>query len=194
MAHPRMVDAFLRELLGAEFGDAVEVHGRGYILPFPARPVVEVAPGHGNGLRVQIGAPVAVDVTAGPALYEALNDVNARLPYGRVFAQDHHVLIQDTVLGESLDGPQLDNAVRFVSWVVETHGPDLAVAGGGRPALDDPDGAAAADPAEGAAPGAGPANLELPLTDPADLHAADHTANATAGDVGRVAGNAAGSL
>jgi hypothetical protein len=44
MAHPRMVDAFLRELLGAEFGDAVEVHGR-YILPFPARPVVEVVPG-----------------------------------------------------------------------------------------------------------------------------------------------------
>jgi hypothetical protein len=52
MAHPRMVNAFLRELLGAEFGDAVEVHGRGYILPFPARPVVEVVPGDAGRVAV----------------------------------------------------------------------------------------------------------------------------------------------
>jgi hypothetical protein len=48
MAHPSWVDACLRELVGAEFGDAVEVHGQSDILPFPARPVVEVAPASGK--------------------------------------------------------------------------------------------------------------------------------------------------
>jgi hypothetical protein len=52
MAYPRMVDASLRELLGAEFGDAVVVHGRGSILPFPARPVVEVVPGDPSRVAV----------------------------------------------------------------------------------------------------------------------------------------------
>jgi hypothetical protein len=48
MAHPRMVDACLRELFGAEFGAVVEVHGQSDILPFPARPVGEVAPANGK--------------------------------------------------------------------------------------------------------------------------------------------------
>jgi hypothetical protein len=101
-------------------------------------------------------------------------------------------LIEETVLGHALDGPLLDNAVRFVCWVGETHGPDLAAAGGGRPAVrghDEVDG-----PTDDAAPGTGPANVALPLRDVADLAATDAPCEAATVGASSVAVNAAGYL
>jgi hypothetical protein len=193
MAHPRMVDSYLRELLAATFGDAVDTERDGYILPLSGRPFVEVVPAAGNLLRVRVTAPVAIDVTAGPVLFERLNDVNAGLPYGRVFVADGQVLVEDTILGEALVSPQLDNAVRFVSWAVGAHGPDLAIAGGGRPALD-AGVRPGDDPAGGTAPGRDGANVGAQLDDAAQLHLAGVTDDAATAGVGAVPVNAAGYL
>jgi hypothetical protein len=138
MAHPRMVDAFVRELLDEAFGADVEVQGRRYILPLPARPVVEVVPGEGHALRVQVAAPVATEVAAYRDLLGELNEVNGNLPYGRVFLVDGRVWAEHTVLGAYVDGDELDNAIRFVCWVVRVHGEQLAAAGHGRPAAPAP--------------------------------------------------------
>lgn len=143
MAHPRMVDAYVRDLLHDTFGTEVGVQKHRYILPLPARPVVEVVPAEGYALRVQVAAPVATDVTATPALLEALNDINGRLPYGRLFLVEGRVWAEHTVLGETVDHAVLDNAVQFVCWVVRAHGERLAAAGHGHPAVQ------AADAEEG---------------------------------------------
>lgn len=135
MAHARMIDAYVRDLLDGAFGDRVEVEGRTYRLPVEARPVVEVAPAAGNALRVIVAAPVAYDVAPTPELFEALNAINAELPYGRLFLTRDRVWVEDTVLGESLDWPQLDNSIHFVSWASATHGDRIAAAGGGNPVV-----------------------------------------------------------
>jgi hypothetical protein len=126
-----MVDAYSASSSARRSVTRSRSSGHAYILPLGRRPVVEVVPAGGNALRVQVAAPVAVDVAAGPALFEALNEVNARLPYGRVFLAGDRVWVEDTVLGESVS-PLLDNAIHFVSWAVTGRTvPDLAEAGGG---------------------------------------------------------------
>jgi hypothetical protein len=161
-----MVDAYVRELLDEAFGDEVQAEGRSYILPLEARPVVEVVPAGGKALRVQVAAPVAYDVTAGPALFEALNEVNARLPYGRIFLAGDRVWAEDTVLGESVDGVLLDNAIHFVCWVATAHGPALAEAGSGQASVAD-GGTDREKAATDAAPAPGHANTGSEVVDPA---------------------------
>jgi hypothetical protein len=192
MAHPRMVDAYVRELLGEAFGDEVRVDRHAYILPLEARPVVEVVPAGGNALRVQVAAPVADGVAGVPELFEALNEVNARLPYGRVFLAGDRVWAEDTVLGESVDRPLLDNAIHFVSWVVTAHGPALAEAGGGQPTLTDArtDEEAAAN---GATPAPGRANTAAEVGDPGPCLPGTATGDAVLADT-PVGLNAAGYL
>lgn len=135
MAHPRMVDAYVRELLDAAFGTDIEVQGHRYILPLPARPVVEVVGGEGHALRVQVAAPIAIDIVPREDLLEELNGVNRNLPYGRVFLVDHRVWAEHTVLGGMVDRDELQHAVNFVGWVARVHGERLAAAGQGRPAV-----------------------------------------------------------
>jgi hypothetical protein len=179
MAHPRMVDAYVRELLDEAFGDEVRAEGRGYILPLEAAPMVEVVPAGGNALRVLVAAKAAIDVSATPALLEALNEVNATLPYGRVFLLEDRVFVEDTVLGECVDRVLLDNAIHFVSWVVAAHGPALAEAGDGRPVTGDDDDPTASDEVtDVAGPAAGRPN------------AVDGLADTTAGLIATSAGGA----
>ena len=142
MAHPRMIDAYVRELLDDAFDGDVETDGRRYRLPLAAQPVVEVVAAAGNALRVQVAAPVARDVSTGAELLAAVNDANARLPYGRMFVVDGTVVMEDSVLGAVLDDAVLDNAIHVVAWAVERFGQDLAAAGGGTPVVvDDPEAA-----------------------------------------------------
>ncbi len=163
MAHARMVDAFVRDLLNDFFDGDVEGEGPRYRLPLPVRPVVQVVPGAGNGLRVQITTSVAHDVASGPDLFAALNDANAQLPYGRLFVVDGRVLMEETVLGETVDEESLDNAIRVVAWAARRFGEPLAAAGGGTPALDlEPTAADDAAAASGLAAGP-PADGELRL-------------------------------
>jgi hypothetical protein len=174
MAHPRMVDAFVRELLDAAFGGDVGVQGRRYILPLAARPVVEVVPATGHALRVRVAAPVATHLAAHRDLLEELNEVNADLPYGRVFLVDGRVWVEHTVHGATVDGEVLENAVDVVCWAVRTLGDRFAAAGHGRPAVTaDPHGARGqgdATPAPGRANGVdvGEPATQLQLTPTGD--------------------------
>jgi hypothetical protein len=189
MAHPRMVDTYLRELLRQAFEDGLGVEGRVYLLPLRAEPVARVIGDAGNGLRVQVTARVATGVTVGPELYAALNEVNVGLAYGRVFVIDDTVWVEDTVLGEQIDRHLLDNAVSHVCWVTRAHGPDLAAAGAGRPALTD----TAEVSADHAAPAAGPGHVEVAMVDASGGLLADAVATPQPGMAPSV-GNAAGYL
>lgn len=193
MAHPRMVDTYLRELLDRAFDTGVEVEGRAYILPLRAAPVVQVIGDAGNGLRVQVTARVATGVSVGLELYAALNEANAGLAYGRVFVIDDTVWVEDTVLGEQLDRSLLDNAISLVCWVTRAHGAELAAAGGGHPTLTDTPHHAPAQAPGAAAPAADPGHVQVELLDPADGLLAD-TAPTPQPRTARSVGNAAGYL
>ncbi len=141
MAHAGMVEVYVEQLLAERFGEALRVGTEGgrsvFVVPLPAAPLVRVVGTTGNGLRVLVTAAVAFEVTVSPALLEALNDVNERLPYGRVFVVGDEVMVEDTVLGRCVDPASLHNAIDVVCWVVEAHGAALAQVGGGRAALSD---------------------------------------------------------
>ena len=134
MAHARMVDVYIQHLLGELFDGAFQATGRGYRVPLTGGPLVEVLDGPGYLLRVRVTAPLANDVACGRALLDAVNDVNTRLPYGRVLVEDGQVLAEHTLLGRTLHRTGLDNAVRLIAWVVETFAAAIAHAGGGTPA------------------------------------------------------------
>jgi hypothetical protein len=131
MAYARMLDAFVRELLHDYFGDDIRVDGNDYVIPFDAEPRIRVVEGSGPTLRIAVVALVAEQVTVTPDLLADLNDLNLSLPYGRLVLVEDRVLVQMMVLGESLDWPQLENALRFTDWVARHHGPDLAHQHGG---------------------------------------------------------------
>lgn len=136
MAHVLMVEAYVRQLLAARFGERASVEFDGgrpvFCLPGPAEPFVRVVGVRGRGLRVEVTATAAVQVRPSAALLEHLNDVNASLPYARVFLDEDRVVVQDTLLGDGVDREALDNAVDVVVWVARVHGPELAEAGGGQ--------------------------------------------------------------
>jgi hypothetical protein len=131
MAHARMLDAFVRELLHDYFGDDVLADGDDYVIPLEALPRIRVIAGTGPTLRVAATALVAERLTVTPDLLTDLNDINLGLPYGRVVLVDDFVLVQTMVMGETFDWPQLENAIRFTDWVARAHGPDLAHRHGG---------------------------------------------------------------
>ena len=132
MAHTAMVAAYLRELLDDLFGEDVVVQDNTHILPLAEEPQVRVVPGDGHVLRVEVRAPVARDVEPTPELFVALNDINAGLPYGRVYLIEDVVGVEKTVEGDELTFNSLDNAIRFCCWVVNAYGPDLVADFGGR--------------------------------------------------------------
>lgn len=131
MATVRMLDAFVRELLHDYFGDDVLADGDDYVIPLDALPRIRVVAGTGPTLRVAATALVAERLTVTPDLLAQLNEINLSLPYGRVVLADDRVLVQTMVMGETLDWPQLENALRFTDWVARTYGPDLAHTHGG---------------------------------------------------------------
>ena len=193
MAHPRMVDTYLKELLNQAFDTGIEVEGRVYVLPLRAAPAAQVIGDAGNGLRVQVTARIATGVSVGLELYAALNEVNAGLAYGRVFVTGDTVWVEDTVLGEQLHRSLLDNAISLVCWATRAHGPELAAAGGGHPAVTDTPQDAQGQAPVAAAPAVDPGHVQVELLDPAGGLLADAAPASQPRTVTSV-GNAAGYL
>ena len=132
MAHAAMVDCYLHHLLVRRFGEDLEVHDELYLPPLSCEPRIRVVPGQGHALRVEVSAPIAQGVTASTDLFVALNEINLGLPYGRVYlVADDVVAIEHTVGGEDLTGDDLDNTLRFVTWVVDRYGLEMVDAFGG---------------------------------------------------------------
>jgi hypothetical protein len=132
MAHAAMVDTYLHRLLDERFAEDLDERDDVYWVPLACGARVRVVPGQGHALRVEVAAPVALDVHDGPELLEALNDINLGLPYGRVYLVDGAVVVEHTVAGEDLTGDDVDNALRFVSWVVDRYGVAVVDDFGGR--------------------------------------------------------------
>lgn len=183
VAHAAMVDAYVAQLLDRQFGAEVVALDRGYQVPLPGQPRVEVVGGQSSVLRVRVSAALLTDVTTTPALLDLANRVNTDLPFGRVVITDGNVLVEHLLLGRTLDPPGLDNAVHFVSWVVQSYRQDLAAAAGALPTRSAP--SADEDPDAEAAPGP-----DLPRTDASVAAAA--TSAAAGHTVGRRAGRSAG--
>lgn len=134
MAHAQMVDCFVRELLRRTF-DEVSSDGLGYDLPLPAGQHVRVV-GHGQVLRVLVAAVAAEGLAPTFELLEAVNHLNSQLPYGRVWVEDGRLLVEQSLLGDTLEWVQLDDAIQFVGWVVTNHGVELARRFGGESVAD----------------------------------------------------------
>jgi len=144
MAHTRMVETYVEHLVSELVGDVEGTEDGAFILPAPARPVVDVVPGPAETtLRVRVRAAVVHDAEATGEVLAALNDANGWLPYGRLYLDGGTVVVEETIAGAWIEFEPLRNAVRFVAWAAGRFGQELAAAAGGRPALaPDPDGRA----------------------------------------------------
>lgn len=131
MAHPPMVDSYLRELL-AELDVEVEATDLGYELAGEPRIRLAVV-GTGRALRVLGVALVADQVEASSALLEHINEVNAALPFGRLFWQRGEVLVEESVLGGALTAALLDHQLAFLRWAARSQDEELGLT----PAQDD---------------------------------------------------------
>lgn len=159
MAHPRMVDSYLRELLEDGFEEVTPAREGGYEVPGEPR-VRLLVTGSGPSLRVLAIAVLAEEVEPTPQLLARINDINAGLPYGRLFVHDGEVVVEESIQGDSLSETLLDHAVAFTRWAANTHAaafrPDeTAVADGASPADGAPATAQPTEPASavvGAAP------------------------------------------
>jgi hypothetical protein len=131
MAHGAMVDTYLHRLLDERFDEDLDVRDDGYHPPLPCRPRLRVVPGQGNALRVEVAAPVALGLQECSELFVALNAINLGLPYGRVYLVEGVAIVEHTIPGEDLTGDDVDNALSFVTWVVDQHGVELVDTFGG---------------------------------------------------------------
>ena len=119
MAHQRMVDSYLRDLL--EDADGLTPTDDGGYRLAGEPPVHLLVCGSGPALRVLASAVVAEDVPATPQVCEQVNEVNAGLPYGRLFAHDGQIVAEESIHGSSLSATLLDHALLFVRWAANTH-------------------------------------------------------------------------
>ena len=193
MAHPPMVDSYLRELL-AELDVEVETTDLGYELAGEPRIRLAVV-GSGRALRVLGVALVADQVEVSSALLERINEVNAALPFGRLFWQRGEVLVEESVLGGALTAALLDHQLAFLRWAARSKAEEL-----GLTPAQDASGADGTTTGSGATPAGrtAPATATSPPGDPTDdrtcsEHDLADAAAASAG-VGQPIANAAGYL
>jgi hypothetical protein len=195
MAHARMVESYVGQLL-SELVDVAERTGDGaFVLASVARPMVDVVPGPADTtLRVRVRAAVAQDAEATQALLEALNEANGWLPYGRLYLDGGTVVVEETIAGAWVEPEPLRNAVRFVDWAVRQLGGELAAAGGGRPAVVEAsdDGASGGDNSNGAEPEGKAAAHPAPGRHPASTQVALALGDGPAGADGPAGPAAAG--
>jgi hypothetical protein len=102
---------------------------------------VRIDPGPRDDPVVQVFA-VAVDkIESGPPLYEALNDINARLRFARTFWVKGAVLIEADMPGLSLSLDGFGSACDAVAYAADHFGPLLAEQFGGKTVFEDEKGA-----------------------------------------------------
>ena len=144
MSKTDMVRAYTESLLERVIGaDKVMADNDGdYPVRFQsALYYVRIDPGPRDDPVVQVFA-VAVDkIEPGPALYEALNDINARLRFARTFWVRGQVLIEAEMPGLSLSLEGFGSACETVRYAADHFGPQLAEQFGGKTAFEDEKGA-----------------------------------------------------
>jgi hypothetical protein len=156
MATAAMVDSYVRQLLQEEHGEDVEVLDGSYVLTGEHPVRIWVADGNYRSRRVLVTAVILEDVDVNTELLEAVNALNAVTVYGRFFALDDSVHVEDTILADVLDPASLFNSIGFVSWAVQTQADALRERLG---------------PAPGSvpAPGSGPGRIQLAEHEELDL-------------------------
>jgi hypothetical protein len=125
MATTAMVDSYVRQLLQEERGEDLEVLDGSYVLTGEPPVRIWVVDGNHRTRRVLVTAVVVENVEVDAELLDAVNTLNAATVYGRFFALDDSVHVEDTVLADVLDPASLFNSVGFVSWAAKTQGSAL---------------------------------------------------------------------
>jgi hypothetical protein len=156
MATTAMVDSYVRHLLEEEHGEDVQALDGSYVLPGDHPVRIWVVDGNHRSRRVLVTAVVLEDVDVDTELLEAVNALNAVTVYGRFFALDDSVHVEDTVLADVLDPASLFNSIGFVRWAAQTQADAL------RERLGPPQ-------ASVPAPGSGPDRVRLDEHEALDL-------------------------
>jgi hypothetical protein len=125
MATTAMVDSYVRHLLDEEHGEDIRALDGSYVLAGDHPVRIWVVDGNHRSRRVLVTAVVLEDVDVDTELLEAVNALNAVTVYGRFFALDDSVHVEDTVLADVLDPASLFNSIGFVSWSAQTQGEAL---------------------------------------------------------------------
>ncbi|MCW2607333.1 MAG: hypothetical protein JWO60_2026 [Frankiales bacterium] len=91
----------------------------------------------GGDPHIEVFSVVVSDVAADPGLYEALNDLNARLSHCRAFHSGSSVVVAGELLGETTTYADLACLAHEVAHAAHGEGPGLAATFGGRVARPD---------------------------------------------------------
>jgi hypothetical protein len=125
MATTAMVDSYVRHLLEEEHGEDVQALDGSYVLAGDHPVRIWVVDGNHRSRRVLVTAVVLEDVDVDTELLEAVNALNAVTVYGRFFALDDSVHVEDTVLADVLDPASLFNSIGFVRWAAQSQADEL---------------------------------------------------------------------
>ena len=112
----------------------------------------------GDEPRLQFFSPMLHDVPSSPELLETLNELDARLPYVKVFWLEGDVMIATELLAESVDRDSIGNALVVVADAADHFDDELKERFGGETAFPQPEPggteeAGGSDGAEGVAEG-----------------------------------------
>ena len=86
----------------------------------------------GDDPVVQVFAVAVAELVASPELFGALNDVNRRLQFARIFHVADQVLIEHEIWGTDINPQNLEYACRTVAQAVDHFGRQLSETFGGR--------------------------------------------------------------
>jgi hypothetical protein len=80
---------------------------------------------------VKVASPILVDTQKSPKLLDALNDMNGGMEVGRAYWMDGYVWAATTMVAETLDRPELEQAISVVGEWADTVDEAFATAFGG---------------------------------------------------------------
>lgn len=82
--------------------------------------------------QVRVWSYMAREVPSSSGLFEHLNEINARIRYGRVYWDNEDVIVSHELLAEHLDGRELENACECIGGISDAHDDELVSRFGGR--------------------------------------------------------------
>ena len=80
---------------------------------------------------VKVASPILADTQKSPELLDALNDMNGGMEVGRAYWMDGYVWAATTMVAETLDRPELEQAIEVVGEWADTVDEAFATAFGG---------------------------------------------------------------
>ena len=133
MVRAEMIRSYLEKLLAEGFGQPIAPDSDGdYPLRGDGSFYARLVEAQANAPAVvQIFAVAVAGVAVTPELLAAINEINAKVAYARVFHIRDQVLVETDLVAETIDPQQVGLSCNVVGYIAAVRGPELAAQFGG---------------------------------------------------------------